>query len=102
MYSVHTYPCTPKLLLLEPGYEATAMHACLPSARHSRVRRASGSKYSDSLFTRRLILTLISRSPLKSPDTNVPGFSIRFHWICVNERPKRIEIYSGFREFEAV
>ena len=33
MYSVHTYPCTPKLLLLEPGYDATAIHACLPSAR---------------------------------------------------------------------
>ena len=33
MYSVHMYPCTPKLLLLEPGYEATAIHACLPSVR---------------------------------------------------------------------
>ena len=43
------YPCTPKLLLLEPGYEATAMHACLPSAR-ARQSCASGSKYSDSLF----------------------------------------------------
>ena len=81
-------------------------HACIPpkrvSKRQSRVQRASGSKYLDSLFTRRLILTLILRSPLKSPDTNVPGFSIRFHWIHVNERPKRIEMYPGFRESEAV
>ena len=69
---------------------------------YSRVQRASGSKYSDSLFTRRLILTLISRSPLKSPDSNIPGFSIRFHWIRVNERPKQIEMYPGFRESGAV
>ena len=33
----------------------------------------------------------VTRSPLWSPDTEVLGFSSRFHWIRVNERPIRKE-----------
>ena len=73
------------------------MHASQARARQSC---ASGSKYSDCLFIWLLILTPISRSPLNK--VSVPGFSIRFHWIRVNKRPKRIEMYPGFCEYGAV
>ena len=69
---------------------------------HASQARAHDNHVLVALSIRIPCLTPISRSPLKSPDTNVPGFSTRFHWLRVNERPKRIEMYPGFRESGAV